>query len=86
MTIVVGLWITNGQNFSTTLKRSPGLAPGPTDKCYDVASMENMTLASTTIMTNVTWTDYYHMETTTEILSPAADQGPYVLNVRAVEF
>lgn len=67
LTAVVGLWITTGQNFSTTLKRAPGLPPGPTDRCVDAFSYE---------MTNITiqttpWTDSNY--NTTESITPWTD-------------
>ncbi|XP_062598235.1 sodium-coupled monocarboxylate transporter 1-like [Saccostrea cucullata] len=80
LTAVIGLWITNGQNFSTTLKRTPGLPPGPTDKCYDMTSLSNMTVMSTTMMQNTSWTDYYTTETTTDFLTASIQQKPQGLD------
>nr|XP_022343638.1 sodium-coupled monocarboxylate transporter 1-like isoform X1 [Crassostrea virginica] len=70
LTAVIGMWLTSGQNFSTTLKRTPGLPPGPTDKCYDVPTLGNSTgnITDTPLDLTSSWTDYHsnYMETTTE--------------------
>eukprot|EP00105_Crassostrea_gigas_P033865 XP_019918013.1 PREDICTED: sodium-coupled monocarboxylate transporter 1-like [Crassostrea gigas] len=64
LTAVVGMWISTGQNFSTTLKRAPGLPPGPIDRCIDVFpnKLSNMTEQTTP------WTAFYHstVESSTE--------------------
>ena len=70
LTAVIGMWITSGQNFSTTLKPTPELPPGPTDKCFDVPTLGNATFNITDTPLDLTssWTDFYsnYMETTTE--------------------
>ncbi|XP_061171925.1 sodium-coupled monocarboxylate transporter 1-like [Saccostrea echinata] len=75
LTAVVGLWITTEQNFSTTLKRTPGLPPGPTDKCYDMTSLTNMTFMSTTMMQNTSW-----QEATTSLVKESIPQRPQGLD------